>query len=63
MDSPLSGFGLFNLSDRYGDRVLVHGGVEPYIRLSSTKKNMLNDAIEALNILYESKKTGEKNAI
>jgi transcription-repair coupling factor (superfamily II helicase) len=56
--NPLSGFALFNLNERYGNRAFVHGGVEPFIRLTCNPKNMLDEVIDALDILNEGKKKG-----
>jgi len=64
-ESPLTGFGIFNLNEQYKERVLVHGGTEPYIRVSTTRGKMLEDTIQVLDILFESRKTkeGANNAI
>ena len=35
--NPLSGYALFNLTERFGQKVFVHGGVEPFIRLSTDR--------------------------
>ena len=56
--NPLSGFALFNLNERYGNKAFVHGGVEPFIRLTCNPKNMLDEVIDALDILNEGKKKG-----
>ncbi|MBR5229209.1 MAG: transcription-repair coupling factor, partial [Firmicutes bacterium] len=48
--NPLSGFALFNLNEKYGSRVFVHGGVEPFIRLTCSPKNMLDEVIDVLDI-------------
>lgn len=58
--NPLSGYALFNLSEKFGKRVFVHGGTEPMIRLSTDRNHMLADSLELLEILNESKKTSDK---
>ncbi len=57
--NPLNAYAIFNLNERMGQYVFVHGGVEPFIRLSALKQNMLDDVIEMLEILYDSKKSGK----
>lgn len=54
--NPLSGYALFNLTEKFGRRVFVHGGVEPMIRLTTDRKHMLADSLELLEILNDSKK-------
>ena len=57
--NPLSGYALFNLTEKFGPRVFVHGGTEPFIRLTTPRKNMLDDCIEMLEVLSDGKK-GDK---
>lgn len=54
--NPLSGYALFNLTEKFGPRVFVHGGTEPFIRLTTPRKSMLDDCIEMLEVLNEGKK-------
>ena len=58
--NPLSGYALFNLTERFGQKVFVHGGVEPFIRLSTDRKNLMKDVLGLLEILNESKKGAGK---
>ena len=55
--NPLSGYALFNLTEKFGRKVFVHGGTQPFIRLSTDRTHMLSDSIELLETLYEDKKT------
>ena len=57
--NPLSGYALFNMTEKFGPRVFVHGGTEPFIRLTTPRKNMLDDCIEMLEVLSDGKK-GDK---
>ena len=58
--NPLSGYALFNLTERFGQKAFVHGGVEPFIRLSTDRKNLMKDVLGLLEILNESKKGAGK---
>lgn len=58
--NPLSGYALFNLTEKFGPRVFVHGGTEPFIRLTTPRKNMLDDCIEMLEVLSDGKKGGKQ---
>ena len=54
--NPLSGYALFNLTEKFGQRVFIHGGTEPFIRLTASRRSMLDDCIEMLEVLREGKK-------
>ena len=58
--NPLSGYALFNLTERFGQKVFVHGGVEPFIRLSTDRKNLMKDVLSLLELLNESKKSASR---
>ena len=58
--NPLSGYALFNLTEKFGPRVFVHGGTEPFIRLTTPRKNMLDDCIEMLEVLSDGRKGGKQ---
>ena len=58
--NPLSGYALFNLTEKFGPRVFVHGGTEPFIRLTTPRKSMLDDCIEMLEMLSDGKKGGKQ---
>ena len=58
--NPLSGYALFNLTEKFGPRVFVHGGTEPFIRLTTPRKSMLDDCIEMLEVLSDGKKGGKQ---
>ena len=55
--NPLSGYALFNLTEKFGKKVFIHGGTQPFIRLSTDHTHMLQDSIEMLETLYADKKT------
>lgn len=57
----LNGFALFNLSEEMGQKVFVHAGTKPMIRLTTDNKSMLDDTLKVLKILFESKKSGNTN--
>ena len=58
--NPLSGYALFYLTERFGQKVFVHGGVEPFIRLSTDRKNLMKDVLSLLELLNESKKSASR---
>ncbi len=58
--NSLSGFALFNISEKFGKKVFVHAGSSPFVRLTTDRTHMLGDSLELLEILNESKK-GPKN--
>lgn len=55
--NPLSGFALMNVTARYGQKVFIHGGVEPFIRLTCDRKKMLDEAISLLETINADKKS------
>ena len=57
--NPLSGYALFNLTEKFGPRVFVHGGTEPFIRLTTPRKSMLDDCIEMLEVLSDGRKSAK----
>lgn len=54
--NPLSGFALMNVTAKYAQRVFIHGGVEPFIRLTTEPKKLLDDAINLLETIDADKK-------
>jgi transcription-repair coupling factor (superfamily II helicase) len=55
--NPLSGFALMNVTAKFGQRAFIHGGVEPFIRLSTDPKKLLDDAITLLETIDADKKS------
>ncbi len=55
--NPLSGFALMNVTAKYGQKVFIHGGIEPFIRLTCDRKKMLNEAISLLETIDADKKS------
>ncbi len=53
--NPLNGYALMNVSEAFGMRTFVHGGVEPYIRLTVKPTEKLKDTVKLLQILQEQK--------
>ena len=54
--NPLSGYALMNVNDAFGMRAFVHGGKEPYIRLTTRPADKLSDCVRLLQILYDERK-------
>ena len=55
--NPLSGFALLKVNDAFGMKAFVHGGVQPYIKLSTKPIQKLDDCVQLLQILYDEKKS------
>ncbi len=58
--NPLNGYALMNVTETFGQKAFVHGGVEPYIRLSVKPMDKLRDCVKLLQILYDQKAAGRK---
>ncbi|MCI8609382.1 MAG: transcription-repair coupling factor [Firmicutes bacterium] len=54
--NPLSGFALMNVTEKFGQKAFIHGGVEPMIRLTTEPKKLLDDAIDLLETISADKK-------
>ena len=59
--NPLNPYALMAVNDEFGMKAFVHGGVEPYIKLSVKPYEKLTDTIKLLEIL-ENDKTVKKPA-
>ena len=55
--NPLSGFALLKVNDVFGMKTFVHGGVQPYIKLTTKPIQKLDDCILLLQTLYDEKKS------
>lgn len=53
--NPLNGYGLMQVNEAFGMRAFVHGGKEPYIRLSVKPAEKLKDCVRLLQILEDQK--------
>ena len=62
--NPLNGYALMNVSQAFGMKAFVHGGVAPYIRLTVKPAEKLKDTVKLLQILQEQKsaKSAEQKA-
>ena len=54
--NPLSGYALLKVNDEFGMKAFVHGGVQPYIKLTTKPIEKLDDCIRLLQILQDEKK-------
>lgn len=55
--NPLNGYALMNVSEAFGMKAFVHGGIEPYIRLTVKPMDKLKDTVKLLQILKDQKST------
>ncbi len=54
--NPLSGYALMCVNEAFGAKAFVHGGKEPFIRLTVRPADKLDDLIKLLQILQQQKK-------
>ena len=59
--NPLNPFALMNVNEAFGMKVFVHGGKEPFIRLTTKPMDKLDDTVKLLSILNENRKTAKQN--
>lgn len=50
-EKHINPIGIANVSEEFGMKVLFHGGVSPFLRLSTDRKNKLDDSIRLLEAL------------
>ncbi len=58
--NPLNGYALMCVNETFGANAFVHGGVEPYIRLTVKPTQKLKDTVQLLQILMDQRKSSEK---
>lgn len=56
-NNNLNAFSLMSLTSKYGQRIFVHAGKKPMIRISSEAKKQLQDTIDILEVLVENQKS------
>ncbi len=60
--NPLNGYALMNVNEAFGMKAFVHGGREPYIRLTVKPAEKLKDTVNLLQILENDKKQKDTRA-
>ena len=55
-ENPLSGFALANAAQRYGQRLFIHGGRQPLLRLTVDERKNLEETLALLELLAENRK-------
>ena len=53
------GYALMNVNEAFGMKAFVHGGKEPYIRLTVKPSEKLKDTVKLLQILADNMKSSE----
>jgi len=61
--NPLKGYALMKVNADFGQLAFFHGGVEPYIRLTTKPIAKLDDTIRLLKILFDEREGGQSNAV
>ena len=57
--NSLNGYALMNVNEAFGMKAFVHGGKEPYIRLTVKPSEKLKDTVKLLQILADNMKSSE----
>ncbi len=60
-ENPLSGYALANAAEKYGPKLFIHGGQQPFIRLTVDEKKNLDETLYLLDTLAENRKTLKAN--
>lgn len=55
-ENPLSGFALANAAQQYGQRLFIHGGQQPLLRLTVDERKNLEETLALLELLAENRK-------
>ena len=55
-ENPLSGFALANAAQQYGQRLFIHGGRQPLLRLTVDERKNLEETLALLELLAENRK-------
>ena len=55
-ENPLSGYALANATESFGPKLFIHGGKQPFIRLTVDEKRNLQDTLRLLALLCENRK-------
>ena len=56
-ENPLSGYALVNATAKFGPKLFIHGGKQPFIRLTIDEKKNLEETLALLKVLADNKKT------
>lgn len=52
-EAAISPYSVISMNEVFGNRILFHGGKEPYFALGTDSKNKLDDIIKALEVMSE----------
>lgn len=55
-ENPLSGYALANATEKFGPKLFIHGGSQPFIRLTIDEKKNLEETLVLLELLAENRK-------
>lgn len=55
-ENPLSGYALANATESFGPKLFIHGGKQPFIRLTVDEKRNLQETLRLLALLCENRK-------
>ena len=56
-ENPLSGYALVNATEKFGPKLFIHGGKQPFIRLTIDEKKNLEETLGLLSLLADNRKT------
>ncbi len=60
-ENPLSGFALANAAQQYGQRLFIHGGQQPLLRLTVDERKNLEETLALLELLAENRKGASRS--
>ena len=60
-ENPLSGFALANAAQQYGQRLFIHGGRQPLLRLTVDERKNLEETLALLELLAENRKGASRS--
>ena len=55
-ENPLSGYALVNATEKFGPKLFIHGGKQPFIRLTIDEKKNLEETLGLLSLLADNRK-------
>ena len=55
-ENPLSGYALLNATEKFGPKLFIHGGKQPFIRLTIDERKNIEETLALLSLLADNRK-------
>lgn len=55
-ENPLSGYALLNATEKFGPKLFIHGGKQPFIRLTIDERKNIEETLGLLSLLADNRK-------